>query len=101
MGPSQYGQGGHGEEHDHEAPVVDRAGSWMAACALGAEHGDDPRDGTDESRSHMHGHDAEKHRRGGRDRNPEDDDALIGQERPAPSVNRSGAIAVIHTSLHR
>jgi hypothetical protein len=65
------------------------------------EHGDDPCDGTDKSRSHMHAHDAEEHRRGRRDRNPEDNDALIGQERPASSANPSGSIAVIHTSLHR
>jgi hypothetical protein len=73
----------------------------MAACPLGTEHGDDRCDGTDKSRSHMHAHDAEEHRRGRRDRNPQDNDTLIGQERPAPSLNPSGSIAVIHTSLHR
>src|SRR6516162_8620823 len=52
----------------------------MATGAFGGHHRGDPRNGAHESPNDMDRHNAEEYRRGGWDRDAEDDDTFVGHE---------------------
>jgi len=58
--PSEDGEGGHGQAHDNQTPIVDGAGRRMPAGTLRSPHGHDPRQGTDQPRDHVDRHEAQE-----------------------------------------
>jgi len=77
MGPSENGQCSHGEENDHQAPVVDRTSNRMSSGALRREHGYYSGEGADDPGRHMHRDDAQEHRRRRGDGYAKDDYAFV------------------------
>ncbi len=84
--PPPHGrQGGHRSEDQCEGPVIQRAGSGVAARALGAQHGEKASDDAREPNEDVCGDHGQKDWGPGWDRDPKDNEAVVCHSEPGLS----------------